>query len=394
MTDPIPVRLGLVGLGMAGGVMAVSARSHPEIRVVSAADPNPELRARFERDEDLPAYDDVSGILASPEVDAVYIATPHQLHRDHVVAAVRAGKHVVVEKPMALSVVDCDDMIAAAEDNGVTLIVGHTHSFDPAVQVMRDVIADGRLGRLAMIAQWNYTDFLYRPRRPEELDTSRGGGILFNQIPHQVDIARFLAGASVRSVRATTAVLDSERPTEGACAALLEFADGVVASLVYSGYDYFDSDETHQWINEGGYPKTPAHGRARRSLPTVGAEREIEARWRDFGYGKISVDAPPHQPHFGELIVTCEGGDMRPGADEVLVYAADGASTIRIPTREWRPGRGDVLQELLDAVRGQRRPQHDGPFGRATVATCLAIAQSGRERREIQVDEPAKARCF
>jgi phthalate 4,5-cis-dihydrodiol dehydrogenase len=373
--------------------MAASARSHPEIDVVAAADPNQELRARFEHDEALPAYDDIGGVLATSDVDAVYIATPHQLHRDHVVASVRAGKHVVVEKPMALSISDCDDMIKAAEDNGVVLIVGHTHSFDPAVQVMRDVIADGALGPLAMIAQWNYTDYLYRPRRPEELDTSRGGGILFNQIPHQVDVARYLAGEPVRSVRANTAVLDPQRPTEGACAALLEFASGAVASLVYSGYDYFDSDETHEWISEGGYRKTPAHGKARHALRSAGAGREVEARWRDFGYGKIGNDAPPHQPHFGEVIITCAKGEMRPAADEVVIYTADGASSLPIPQRTWRPGRGDVLQELVESVRGQGEPKHDGRFGRATVAACLAIEQSGRERREIQIAEIAEARC-
>ena len=68
-----------------------------------------------------------------------------------------------------------------------------------------------------MINSFNYTNFLYRPRRPEELDTAQGGGILFNQVPHQIDIARLLGGGLVRSVRAQTTVLDPARPTEGSC---------------------------------------------------------------------------------------------------------------------------------------------------------------------------------
>ena len=102
---------------------------------------------------------------------------------------------------------------------------GHTHSFDPAIRIMSELIASGEFGRLSMIAMWNYTDFIYRPRRPGELDTSRGGGVLFNQIPHQVDIARLLAGSEVRRVRAMADILDGSRPTEGSCMAMLSFAD-------------------------------------------------------------------------------------------------------------------------------------------------------------------------
>jgi phthalate 4,5-cis-dihydrodiol dehydrogenase len=122
---------------------------------------------------------------------------------------------------------------------------------------MRELIASSEVGRLSMIAMANYTDFIYRPRRPEELDTSLGGGILFNQIPHQVDIARLLSGSKVRQVRATTGILDLNRPTEGSCMAMLSFEDGAAASLIYSGYDRFDSDELHGWIGESGGPKNP-----------------------------------------------------------------------------------------------------------------------------------------
>ena len=120
---------------------------------------------------------------------------------------------------------------------------------------MRRSIASGELGRLGMIHSFNYTNFLYRPRRPEELDTAQGGGILFNQVPHQIDMVRLLAGGLVRSVRAQTTALDPARPTEGSCAALLQFENGAAASLVYSGYDYFDSDEWHFNISERGTPK-------------------------------------------------------------------------------------------------------------------------------------------
>ena len=79
-------------------------------------------------------------------IDAVYVATPHQLHADHVELCARHGKHVLVEKPMALTLAECDRMIAAAERARVALVVGPTHSFDPPVRAARDLIASGRLG--------------------------------------------------------------------------------------------------------------------------------------------------------------------------------------------------------------------------------------------------------
>ena len=108
-----------------------------------------------------------------------------------------------------------------------------------------------------MLHALNYTDFLYRPRRPEELDTAQGGGAVFNQAAHQVDIVRLLGGGRVKSVRAATGAWDATRPTEGAYSALLTFEGGAFASLTYDGYGHFDSDELMGWIGESGQQKQP-----------------------------------------------------------------------------------------------------------------------------------------
>ncbi|MCG2621340.1 Gfo/Idh/MocA family oxidoreductase [Arthrobacter sp. I2-34] len=381
------VGLGVVGLGMAGGAMVAAVGTHPGVRLVAAADPNQALRARFEAGEGLPAYADLDTLLADPAVDAVYLASPHQFHHQQALAAARAGKHIVVEKPMALALDECDQMIEAADRAGVALVVGHTHGFDPAVMLIRELVASGAYGTLSMIAQWNYTNFLYRPRRPEELDTARGGGILYNQIPHQVEIARTIAARPVRSVRATTAVLDPQRPTEGSCTAILEFEDNVSASMVYSGYDHYDTDELHGWIAEGGGPKNPSHGSARRALRQQEGEAERQARTENFGYGNWSAELPPHQPHFGELIVSCAKADIRCGADDVVVYTEAGVERVPIPARPWRPGRGDVLEELAGYLTDSRPLVHDGHFGRETLRVCLAIKQSAAEHRGLELIE-------
>jgi phthalate 4,5-cis-dihydrodiol dehydrogenase len=390
---PEAVRLGIVGLGLAGGVMVHAMRAHPHVVCAGAAETNAELRAGFAYSEDVPVFSSIRDLVERKDIDAVYIATPHQFHRDHAILAANQGKHVVVEKPMALSTADCDAMIAAAAANGVQLIVGHTHSFDPAILTMRRLIEAGGLGRLSMIATYDYTDFLYRPRRPEELDTRRGGGILFNQVPHQVDIIRLLAAAPLRSVRAFTNILDPGRPTEGGCMALLEFENGVAASLVYSGYDRFDSDELHGWISEGGYPKGPRHGAARRGLRDFSdAQAESQARVRRMGYGSgISATPPPHQPHFGITLVSCEHADLRQSANGVLVYTAEGVAEVPAEDSVGRPGRGDLLEELFQAARYGRAPLHSGVFGKGTVQACLAILRSAREGRELAAAEIAES---
>jgi len=383
------LRIGVVGLGLAGAGMIPAVLAHPNCVLAGAADRSEILRSRFSDEFDRPAEEDIKSLARREDIDAIYIATPHQFHMEHTVLAADHGKHVIVEKPMALSLSDCDAMIAAAEHNDVSLIVGHTHGFDPAVALMREIIGRGQLGRLGMIAMWNYTNFLYRPRRAEELDSRAGGGILFNQVPHQVDIARTLANDEIRSVRATASILDKTRPTEGCCSAFIEFESGVSANLVYSGYDRFDSDELHAWVGENGQPKSPDYGSARRALKQFRArEDEIVSRIKDYGFGgakrRRKADGETwRQPHFGVLIATCEGGDLRTSPDGVFLYDDDGVQEIALPTSEGLSGRREVLDELWRSVTNADGVVHNGQFGRATLEACLAIKRSSDERREI-----------
>lgn len=385
-----PIGLGIAGLGMAGAVMVQAAAAHAGYVLRAAADPHPAPRAAFARDFNAMVYDDIGALCADPAVEVVYIATPHQFHAPHAILAAEQGKHVILEKPMALTLADCDAIIAAVEHYRVHLIVGHTHSFDPAVHVMWLLIASGALGRLGMIHSFNYTNFLYRPRRPEELDTARGGGILFNQVPHQIDIVRFLGGGLVKSVRAQTTVLDPTRPTEGSCAALMQFENGAAASLVYGGYDYFDSDEWHFGISERGAPKKIDHGAARRAL--LKTVDETRARTETFAYGSSKGDLPPHQPHFGVTIATCERAELRGTADGVMQYDETGAHEIKIERGPCMPGRCQVLDEMGRALRLGVRPIHDGRWGKATLEVALAIQESAAAGREValkhQVEVP------
>jgi phthalate 4,5-cis-dihydrodiol dehydrogenase len=381
--DLKPLGLGVVGLGMAGAVMVHAAAAHAGDAVRAGADPHSTPREAFARDHNARAYADAAELCADPAVEVVYIATPHQFHAPHAILAAEHGKHIILEKPMALTLADCDAIIAAVERHKVHLVVGHTHAFDPPIRLMRDIIMQGELGALGMISSFNYTNFLYRPRRPEELDTSKGGGILFNQVPHQIDTVRLLAGGLAKTVRAQAQVLDPARPTEGNCTALLQFQNGAAATLVYSGYDHFDSDELHFGIGERGAPKRIDHGSARRALASTDESR---ARTETFAYGRGPGDLPPHQPHFGVTIVSCVQGDMRPSRDGVLIYDRNGTREVHIPHGSGMPGRREVLNELRAAIRDGIRPVHDGRWGKATVEVALAILRSSRQGREIALE--------
>jgi phthalate 4,5-cis-dihydrodiol dehydrogenase len=385
------IGLGIAGLGMAGAVMVRAAAQHPGIKLCAAADPHDSPRAAFARDFNARAYADVRMLCDDPAVEIVYIATPHQFHAEHAALVAAAGKHIILEKPMALTLPDCDAIIAAVERANVHLVVGHTHAFDPAVQMIRRIVVSGELGALGMIAAWNYTNFLYRPRRPEELDTAQGGGILFNQVPHQIDTVRTIGGGLLRSVRAQVTRLDPARPTEGGAIAFFEFGNGTAASLVYAGYDFFDSDELHFWIGERGAEKPPdQHGAARRAL--IGRQNaEARLRVERFAYGAEAAALPTHQPHFGLLIVTCARGEMRASADGLFIYDLNGKREMALPKSASMPGRSEVLDDMITAIRSGKPPRHNGRWAKANVEVTLALLQSASERREIMLEHQVAA---
>jgi phthalate 4,5-cis-dihydrodiol dehydrogenase len=249
------LRLGVIGLGRAFTLMLPGLRAHPRYALVAAADPNEDNRRRFAAEFGAKVYETDQAMCRNGGVDAVYIATPHQWHAANTLVAAAAGKHVLVEKPMALSIADCHTMIEACRTAQVALVVGHSHSFDAPIRRAYEIIASGRVGAVKMLHALDYTDFLYRPRRPEELNPDAGGGAVFNQGSHQVDVARLLCGGKSSSVRAVTAAWDPARPVEAAYSALVTFESGAVASLTYSGFGHFDSDELMGWIGEGGAVK-------------------------------------------------------------------------------------------------------------------------------------------
>jgi phthalate 4,5-cis-dihydrodiol dehydrogenase len=196
------LRMAIIGLGNAGCMMLPAMVKNPRVKLVAAADLDKPSLEKFQQDFQAEVYENVEALCENANVDAIYISTPTQLHTEHVIMALEHGKHVITEKPMALTLEDADAMIAASQRNSVHLVVGHSHSFETPIQRITEIVRSGELGPVRMMNNWYFTSWLYNPRNREELDTSLGGGVTFRQGSHQFDIIRMIGGGLVRSVRA------------------------------------------------------------------------------------------------------------------------------------------------------------------------------------------------
>jgi phthalate 4,5-cis-dihydrodiol dehydrogenase len=374
--DDLPIRIAIAGLGTAGLAFIPAIKTDTRFQLVAFAEPDLVTGASLAVLHGVRAYAAIEELNVQADIDAIVIATPTPLHMAHATSALSAGKHVILEKPMATNIADALAMAQTAEANKCILIIGHSHSFDLPVQHMRALIAGGKLGRVRMINSWNFTDWIYRPRRPDELDENSGGGVTLRQGSHQFDIIRLLAGGALRTVRAQTFKWDSKRQAIGAHTAFLEFADGVVATAVYSGYGGVGGAELISGVSEWGYPE-PITVPSTRVTPADFAQAKRRR-------AKESVkSAPPFQAHFGLTVVNCEGGDIRQSPSGLLVYSPEGRQEITLPA-EMTPHRM-VVAEFADGIMGVTEPLHDARWGAANLETCLAAIESAKTGKTVSL---------
>src|SRR3954468_17727357 len=286
------IRIGIVGMGAAGWAFVPAIRGNPAFELAAVAEPDAEMREIAAAETGAAVHPDLPSMLRDTALDAVYIATPTELHPEHVAQVCAAKKHVLTEKPMAIRVDQAQAMVDAAARAGVVLQVGHSHSYDLPIARMREIVASGALGRVRMIHTWNFTDWMARPRRAAEFDIGQGGGVTYRQGAHQVDILRLIGGGLVKSVRATTFDWDDSRRSIGAHSIFLNFADGAAATAVYNGYGRFSGAELIGGIGEWGEPAR-LRG-APKPAAALSPEQELAAK-RQRARNAIPARAP-HQP--------------------------------------------------------------------------------------------------
>ena len=392
MASSSPVmRVGLAGLG-AGAVNALAAKpgitAHPNFRLTAAADLRQAALDKVASDYGIETYTSVEAMCASPNVDLVYIVTPNRFHAEHAIAAAEHGKQVLADKPMALTLDDCQRMIDASQRNGVRLMVGHSQSLDSGVLKLLEVVESGEIGRPILIQSLYYSEWLYRPRSRDELDpTTQEGSLTLRQGPIQIDMVRMLGGGMVRSVRGMTVVADSKRPIDGAYTAQLEFENGTPCTLLFDSYGHFDSAELTYGIGLGGRPRTKE--------VNLGAHRQTrsfarpEDEWAHKDATRIGglrarpmvSEAGEHHQMFGLTIVDCERGAVRLTPTGIMIYGEAEWREIPVPVELYTKTELDVMYRAW--LHDEPLEYHDGLWGMATTEVCLAILDSAKERREV-----------
>jgi len=225
-------RVALVGCGRISKNHFEAIDQIDGLELVAVCDTDPERAAKAGADWDVPDFTSYEKMLKDAKADVITIATPSGLHADQGVQAAQAGKHVVMEKPMAISLTGADALVQACDKAGVQLFVVKQNRLNPPVQLLKRAIDRERFGRIYMascIVHWT------RPQEYYDQAPWRGtwefdGGAFMNQASHYVDLIQWLMGP-VESVMAKTATLARRIETEDSGVAILKFRSGALGSI-------------------------------------------------------------------------------------------------------------------------------------------------------------------
>lgn len=227
----------LVGFGAIGKRHAQEVMARTDAALVAIVDTNPEKQLLSHYPTHIPFYHLIDDALIAEQADVAIIATPNGLHAPLAISALNAGLHVLVEKPMALSVKACKEMIAAAEKAQRKLFVVKQNRYSPPVKWLKQVITDQRLGKILMLqinCFWNRDERYYLPpswRGTQELD----GGVLFTQFSHFIDILYWVFGdIEPLATKAANMTHQSLSPLDDNGVVLFQTAAGALGSLCFS----------------------------------------------------------------------------------------------------------------------------------------------------------------
>ena len=252
--------IGIIGVGSMGRQHADGFAVCSGAKLVAVNDPAniADLGPKFAEKYQMDYEPTLEGLVARPDIDAVVVATPHALHMEHTLAAIKAGKHVLVEKPMEVSLEKCDRMIEAAQKAGVKLMVAHSHRYWPGDVVAKNLIDEGAIGKVVMVRDALIAPGYRRPRRPDEprhwmFETSLYGvGGLIAWGVHNMDRFRYWLDSDAVAVYAHSMSLRTEVPgNQTTHMIMIRFANGVSGNLWYS-----------EALPEPGWPKEDTYCRA------------------------------------------------------------------------------------------------------------------------------------
>ena len=341
------MRFAIIGVGNIAPIHAAAIQGVPDAELVAVATRQEDRGRAFVAEHGGAWYADYRELLAQARADAVAICTPHDLHAPMTLAAARAGAHVLCEKPLARNTAECDAMIAACEQAGVTLGVTFQGRFEPLSLRLKAALDAGRLGRLLWVSAntlWHRTDGYYRSGPWRGTWAHEGGGVLINQAIHAIDLLIWLAGLPER-VTARARTLNHAIEVEDAALAILDYADGKLGLIQATT------------VAHPGYPE----------------------RFELFGSAGSAVY------HKGQARL--EWHLLEP-AEDYTEEAAVSSGAAR-PMDITVAGHTALYNDFVAAIHAQRAPLIDGREGRRSVALVEAIYRSAASGDAVALAELA-----
>jgi predicted dehydrogenase len=342
MTEQL--RFGLIGCGRVAPRHAESINSLPGAVLAAVADIRESRALRFAASYRAEPYTDYRSVLDRTDVDVVNVCVPSGLHAQVVIDVLQAGKHVIVEKPIALSLADADRMIAAARSARRKLCVVLQNRYNPPMQDLKRVVESGRLGRLLL---GNATVRWYRPQEYYE-DGWHGtwamdGGALMNQSIHHIDALQWLLGRP-ESVFAYSATLAHRMEAEDIGVATVRFRGGTLGVVEGSTVTYPEN-------LEGSVAVFGERG----SLKVGGTALNRKVIWKVEG----------ELEHEKELLT-------REQVDPPSVYGTSHRA---------------VIADMMEAILAGRAPKTDGAEAKKSLALVLAMYESARTGHPVNLGD-------
>ncbi len=341
---------GIVGCGMIAHFHAKAIADLNDAKLVGCYNRTPDKAQALASEFGCTAHDSLESLLADPEIHVISICTASGAHMEPAVAAAEAGKHVVVEKPLEITLARCDRIIEACEANGVRLATIFPSRFHASSQTFKAAVDSGRFGRLTLgdaYVKWYRSQEYYDSgawRGTWELD---GGGALMNQAIHSVDLLQWMMGP-VKRISAATATLAHERiAVEDTAVASLEFANGALGVIEATTAAY-----------PGYLKRIEIHG----SRGSVMMEEEDFVKW-DFA-----------EEHPGDKAVKEQMNASQ--------STAGGASD---PAAIGHHGHTRLFEEFFTSLSGDGTSSTDGREGRKSVEIILAIYQAAETGQSVEL---------
>jgi UDP-N-acetyl-2-amino-2-deoxyglucuronate dehydrogenase len=353
------LRFCIYGYGKVAELHARAIASRPDLELASVCGRDPAKRQAFAARWSIAARASAAEMAELDKVDAVIVTTPHPLHAEHSIECSASGLHVIVEKPMALSIGDCDRMIAAAGRAGRILGVISQRRWYPAARRIRAAIDSGALGSptLGHVIMLGWRDEAYYRSDPWRGNwAGEGGGVLVNQAPHQLDLLSWFMGPVVE-VSAYWANLNHPYiEVEDTAVAALRFPGGALGSILVSNSQ-----------KPGIYAKVHVHGS---SGASAGVQTDGGAM---FVAGMSGILEPPVND-----IWTIPGEESR-----LAQWKAEDEAFFKSVDATWYFF-ALQLEDFAQAIREGREPAVTGRDGREAVRLIEGIYASGREGKPVR----------